>query len=323
MARQPPAGSSGRMGYGSLMRALWRNVQTWAEMIKFAHSVFALPFALMAAFLAGRHIEPLHRPLAGQLILVIVCMVSARSVAMTFNRIVDRRFDARNPRTSNRPLVTGRISLLAACWFLGLAAGAFLAGCAGFLWLYRNPWPVYLAVPVLVYLCGYSYTKRFTNLSHFYLGSAIALSPPAAWIAVHPASIGLPAVVLAAAVTLWIGGFDIIYACQDIPIDRRDGLFSLPARWGPAWALWVARAAHAATVGLLAGLAPLAGLGWLYLAGVAAVAVLLTIENLLVRADDLSRVNLAFFTINGLVSVGLGAMAILDVLLGPKPPAWG
>ncbi len=303
------------------MRGLVAKVSTWGEMIKFSHSIFALPFALIATFLAGRQIEGLGRPRGGQLILVVICMVSARSVAMTFNRIVDMEIDARNPRTASRPLVTGRISLLSACWFLGIAVGAFLAGCAGFLWLYDNPWPAYLAAPVLAYLCGYSYAKRFTNWSHLYLGSAIAFSPVAAWIAVHPSSLGSAAVVLMAAVTLWIGGFDIIYACQDVGADRREGLFSLPARWGPARALWAARLAHFAAVVLLVVLAPLAGLGWVYLLGVLAVGLLLLIENLLVRADDFSRVNLAFFSINGIVSVALAATAITDILLGLKLPA--
>jgi 4-hydroxybenzoate polyprenyltransferase len=181
-----------------------------------------------------------------------------------------------------------------------------------------------LAVPVLVYVCFYSYTKHFTQWSHFVLGSAIAFSPVAAWLAVHPQSVGWPAVILMAAVTLWIGGFDVIYACQDIDVDRRDGLRSLPARLGAAKALWIARASHAATVALLVLLAAVSGLGWLYLAGVAAVAVLLLTENLLVRKDDFSRVNLAFFTVNGVVSILLGAVAVADVILGLAPvlPTW-
>ena len=168
---------------------------------------------------------------------------------------------------------------------------------------------------MLAYLCFYSYTKRFTRWSHFVLGSAIALSPPAAWFAIHPASLGWPAVILLASVTLWIGGFDIIYACQDIASDRADGLFSLPARLGAGPALWIARAAHAATVVLLVALMPTAGLSWLYGIGAAAVALLLLIENAMVRADDLSRVNIAFFTVNGVVSLLLGALGIADCLL--------
>jgi len=300
----------------------WRTIRTWGEMVRFSHSVFALPFAVMAAFLAGRQL-PRGRPYMGQLLLIVLCMVLARSVAMTFNRIADRDIDARNPRTQNRPLQTGRISLSAAWQFAALAAGGFGVCCAAFGVFYSNPWPLLLALPVLVYLCGYSYTKRFTSWSHFVLGSAIAVSPVAAWLAVHPASLGWPAVILMAGVTLWIGGFDIIYACQDMDIDRRDGLHSLPALLGPAAALWIARCAHAGTIVLLLMLGVVTGMGWLYLAGVAAVAVLLLVENLLVRADDFSRVNLAFFTVNGVVSLVLGAVAVIDVLLGLGPVARG
>jgi 4-hydroxybenzoate polyprenyltransferase len=287
-------------------------VRIWAEMVKFEHSVFALPFALLATFLAGRY-RPTGWPAPGQFALVVVCMVAARSFAMTFNRIVDRHLDADNPRTANRPLISGRIDLGSAWVFLLIAAVAFILGCSGFL-LYDNRWPIILCAPVLVYLAGYSYSKRFTVLSHFWLGSAIASSPVAAWLAVHPASLGWPAVVLMLAVTTWIGGFDVIYACHDAGFDRRHGLFSLPARMGIGGALWIARGCHAITILALVGLAPLADLGMLYGVGVALVAVLLVIENALVRADDLSRVNLAFFTINGVVSVLMGALGIADVI---------
>ncbi len=289
-------------------------VRTWGEMIKFSHSVFALPFALMAAFLAGRGLEA-GRPGWSHLLLVVVCMVAARSVAMTFNRIADAAIDARNPRTAGRPIPAGTISVAAAWGFLVIAAAVFVAGCGGFWFAHGNPWPAYLAVPVLLYLCGYSYTKRFTRWSHLYLGSAIAFSPVAAWIAVHPDTLGWPAAVLMAAVTCWIGGFDIIYACQDIETDRHEGLHSLPARWGAARALWAARVAHAAAAVLLALVGVIAELGMIYAAGVAIVAILLVVENALVRADDLSKVNLAFFTINGVVSLVLGGLAILDVVL--------
>ena len=288
-------------------------------MIKFSHSIFALPFAVMAAFLAGRTIEPMHRPYWGQLLLVVACMVCARSVAMTFNRIVDAEIDARNPRTANRPLPAGRLTRHAAYVFLILAATGFAACCHGFLLWYQNTWPIMLAGPVLFYLCGYSFTKRFTKWSHFYLGSAIAFAPMAAWLAVDPGSLGVTAFLLMAAVTLWIAGFDIIYACQDIDVDRRDGLYSLPARWGPVNALRVARLSHMLTVWLLIGICVSAKLGWIYLLGVVVVAVLLLIENALVKPNDFSRVNLAFFTINGVVSLGLGALTVADVLLELPP----
>ncbi len=292
-----------------------RSIREWSEMIKLQHSVFALPFAIIAAFFAGREIEGVRRPYGGQLLLLIVCMVGARSVAMTFNRIVDAEIDSRNPRTAQRALPADRLSRRAAWLFLGGSALAYLMGCAGFQWLYQNPWPLRLSLPVLVYLCAYSYSKRFTRWSHFYLGSAIALSPAAAWVAVHPQSIGWSAIVLSAAVALWIAGFDIIYACQDIEVDRREKLHSLPSRIGPRGALLVARGCHLCVVALLASLIPLASLGWLYGAGVIMVGFLLAIENRLVQPNDFSRINLAFFTINGIVGVSLAVLAVLDVLL--------
>lgn len=295
-------------------------IRRWGEMIKFSHSVFALPFALMATFLASRAAfvagdAPQAYPALGQILLIVICMVAARSTAMTFNRIVDAAYDATNPRTLNRAIPAGTISKKQATAFFFVTASIFIAGCASFWYGYGNMWPVILALPVLGYLCFYSYTKRFTQWSHFVLGNAIALSPVAAWVAIHPASGGWPAVVLMAAVTLWIGGFDIIYACQDTTHDRAAGLHSLPARWGPGPALWIARAAHAGTVLLLVALIPLAGMGWLYMSGVAFVGLLLVIENSMVRADDLSKVNVAFFTINGLISLLLGGLTIADVLL--------
>ena len=299
-------------------------IRRWAEMVKIAHSVFALPFALMATFLAARAAyrvgdSPHVYPRWEHLLLIVGCMVAARSVAMTFNRIVDAAIDARNPRTLNRPLPAGTISRMQANVFLGAGSAAFVAMCGGFWLLDRNPWPILLSVPTLIYLCFYSYTKRFTSLAHFVLGSAIAFSPVAAWIAIHPASLGWPALLLMGAVTCWIGGFDIIYACQDLEVDRREGLFSLPARLGPRTALWIARIAHVGTVALLAMLIPVVGLGWLYVTGLVIVSVLLTVENALVRADDFSRINLAFFTVNGVISLLLGVLTIADILfqLGP------
>ncbi len=297
------------------MATLGESVRTWAEMIKFSHSVFALPFAVMATFMAGRFVEDTHRPYWGQLALIVVCMVAARSVAMTFNRIVDAEIDGRNPRTSGRPLPAGELGVRDAKLFLFGASAVFVGACYSFHGLYGNPWPVILAGPLLAYLCGYSYTKRFTQWSHFYLGSAVGLSPVAAWIAIHPPSVGWPAVVLTAAVMLWIAGFDLIYACQDTECDRAEGLFSVPAGLGILRALRIARCCHAAVVVLLLVLAWIAPLGWLYLVGVGIVAVLLTVENSLVRPDDLSRVNVAFFTINGVVSVALGVLAVCDVLI--------
>jgi len=289
------------------------SVRVWAEMVKVSHSVFALPFALMAVFLAGRHIEGRGWPFVGQIGLVLLCMVAGRSVAMTFNRIVDAQLDARNPRTANRPLPAGRLSLAAAWLMLAVSVVTFGVGCIGFHIFYHNSLPVLLSGPVLLYLCAYSYTKRFTKWAHYYLGSAIALSPIAAWLAIHPASLGWTAAFLMIAVTLWIAGFDIIYACQDIEVDRRDGLHSLPARWGPRAALRVARLSHGIVVACLILVGWSAGLGVIYGMGVALVAILLVVENAIVKPDDFSRVNMAFFMVNGVVSLALGGAAILDI----------
>jgi 4-hydroxybenzoate polyprenyltransferase len=244
-------------------------------------------------------------------------MVSARSAAMTFNRIVDAAVDARNPRTAGRAIPAGAITRGQAIAFLVVASCIFILACGGFFWLDGNAWPIMLAVPVLGYLCLYSYTKRFTRWSHFVLGSAIAVSPVAAWLAIHPASLGWSAFLLMGTVTLWIGGFDVIYACQDIEVDRQEGLFSLPSRLGPFRALWIARLAHAVTVVFLVLLIPAAGLGWLYVLGVIVAAALLLVENAIVRANDFSRVNVAFFTVNGTISLLLGMLTIVDCLLHP------
>jgi len=297
------------------MNAILTSIRTWGEMVKFSHSIFALPFAIVAAFLAGRHIEHRQLPYWGQLGLIVLCMVAARSVAMTFNRIVDAPIDARNPRTAGRPLPTGRITRAAASMMLLLSAITFGVGCLGFYVWYGNTWPILLSGPVLCILCGYSLTKRFTKWSHFYLGASIAISPVAAWIAVSPESLGITALLLMGVVTCWIGGFDIIYACQDIDIDLRDRLHSLPSRLGPAKALWIARAAHVLVVVGLTALGIVEHLGATYAAGVAATALLLLIENALVHPGDYSRVNVAFFTLNGLVSILFAVMTLADVLL--------
>ncbi len=293
------------------MSGVLSQLRTWAEMIKFSHSVFALPYALLAAFMAARPGRPGAVPLG----LIVVCMVAARSAAMTFNRLVDAEIDARNPRTSSRALPAGRISRRAAWLFFLGAAALFLLGCAGFLWALGNPWPLALGLPVLAWLCLYSYTKRFTAWSHLVLGAGIAFSPVAAWLAINPQTLGPSAWLLMLAVMFWIAGFDLIYACQDVAFDRAEGLCSVPARLGVATALWLARAFHALTVLALLGVGFVAQMGPVYLAGVAAVALLLAVENALVHPRDLSRVNVAFFTVNGLVSLLLGGLGVLDIIL--------
>lgn len=293
------------------MSAMMATVRTWGAMIRFSHSVFALPFALLATFLAARP----ARPTWPQLGLIVLCMVTARSAAMTFNRIADARLDALNLRTADRALPRGAISVRAAWVFFVGAAAVFVLGCAGFWWLDGNPWPLRLCGPVLIWLCAYSYTKRFTAWSHLVLGTGIAFAPVAAWVAISPATLGWPAGLLLAAVAFWIGGFDLIYACQDTDFDRTHGLYSVPARLGVATALWLARAGHAVTVLALVAVGLTARLDGLYFAGVACVAGLLVVENALVRPGDLRRVNLAFFTVNGVVGLLLGVLGVLDVLL--------
>ena len=293
------------------MATILTNARIWGEMVKFSHSVFALPFALLALFLAARP----HLPTWGQLGLIALAMVAARSAAMTFNRIVDTRLDARNPRTAGRALPRGLISPAAAWAFFASACGVFGLVCGGFWWLYQNPWPLMLCVPVVALLCLYSYTKRFTRWSHLVLGAVIALAPLATWIAVNPATLGPPAWLLMVAVTFWIAGFDVIYACQDVDFDHQAGLHSLPANLGIAAALWLARAFHAVTVAALVAVGLTAGLGVLYFVGVGCVALLLTVENSLVHPTDLSRVNLAFFTVNGVVGLVLAVLGVLDIIL--------
>jgi 4-hydroxybenzoate polyprenyltransferase len=280
---------------------MFRRVRALLEMIKFSHTVFALPFALLSATLAWQDAPFFWRDLAG----LLLCMVFARSAAMAFNRLVDRDLDTRNPRTAGRHLPTGRLSAGAVWLFTAVCSAGFIAAT----WLFRlsgNPWPSYLAVPVLVFLLAYSYAKRFTALAHFWLGAALMLAPLAAWVAILGPVDLLPPTVLGLAVLCWVAGFDIIYACQDADFDRAAGLFSLPARLGVRRALRVAFWCHQAMLGLLVALKAVSPhLGAVYLVGVGAVSVLLLYEHWLVRPDDLSRVNAAFFYVNGVISVGL------------------
>ncbi len=290
-------------------------VRLWADMVKFSHSIFALPFAAIAMFLAGSNIEGRGYPTLMQIILIVVCMVAARSAAMTFNRIVDAEIDARNPRTANRPLPAKKLGRPAAYTMFVLSVLTFGMGCTGFYLLDGNTWPTLLSGPVLLYLCLYSYAKRFTKYSHFILGSGIAFAPVAAWIAIHPASLGWEAVLLMISVTCWIGGFDIIYACLDIEFDKQEGLHSLPAKIGAGPALWIARLCHAIAVAAWIGLGMLADLGWAYAIGVVIAGSLLVIENALVQPGDYRRVNLAFFTLNGVISVLLAGLTITDIFV--------
>lgn len=272
-------------------------LRTTLEMIKFEHSVFALPFALTAALLAARYAGPEPAwPSLRQLFWILVAMVGARSAAMTMNRIADLRYDAINPRTQSRALVTGALTLRFAWVFTLLSAAALVIAA----WQ-LNPLALALSPLALAILFAYSYTKRFTSWSHIVLGFCLGMSPAAAWIAVTGA-FDQRVWLLVAAVTLWVAGFDILYACQDVEFDARVGLHSAPRKLGIARALLLARALHALMLALLAALAWMFLLPWPAWAGVAVVGALLTWEHALVRADDLSKINAAFFTVNGYIS---------------------
>ncbi len=304
------------------------------ELIRFSHTLFALPFAFLSAAMAWRLrvVAPFESdtlasatvaspptPLWREGLGILLCMVAARSAAMAFNRIADWRFDSENPRTAGRHIPRGILSVGAVGVFAGCCALGFIASTLLFL---PNRLPLYLSVPVLLFLLGYSLTKRFTALAHFWLGASLMLAPVAAWIAVRGAEVMarpadlLPAVVLGVAVLLWTAGFDMIYACQDADHDRITGLHSIPARWGVAGALRLAALCHA---GMLVALAALPSVypefGLVYYLAVAGVAGLLIYEHSLVRPDDLARVNQAFFHVNAVVSLGLFALGTLDLFV--------
>lgn len=277
------------------------------QLIRFSHTVFALPFALLAAVLAWRTTEFRWQDLAG----ILLCMVFARSAAMAFNRIADRRIDADNPRTAGRHLPAGLLSLPTVIAFTLISAGGFFASTLLFL---PNRWPIYLAGPVLLFLMGYSYAKRFTSWCHYWLSAALMLSPIAAWIAITGEIVWTP-ISLAAVIFFWVGGFDIFYACQDVEFDRNKNLHSIPAKWGVPTALRMAMLSHVASVGCLFTLWHVAELGPVFLIGIIAVAALLIYEHSLVRPDDLTRVNIAFFHVNAIISLGVFLLGLADVLV--------
>jgi len=283
--------------------------------IKIAHTVFALPFALLSTFLASRDVEPNGWPRAGKLLLILVCMVTARTVAMAVNRLLDARLDALNPRTARRAIPSGMLSRGFYVVIVAASVGLFIIATAGFHVFYRNIWPLIFSVPVLTYLAAYPLLKRFTRLCHYYLGGALALVPVCAWVAIR-GDIAWPPIWMFAAVLCWTTGFDIIYACQDYHSDLACGVFSVPAKLGIGPALWVSRATHGVCAAMLIALGfSTPHLHSLYFVGVGIAIALLIIEQSLVRADDLSKAGLAFFTINGVISLLLGTLGIIDVLL--------
>lgn len=276
-------------------------------LIRFSHTVFALPFALLAAAMAwSRPDSPFEwRQLVG----ILLCMVFARSAAMAFNRLVDRDIDAANPRTQGRHLPAGILSVPTVWVFTVLCGIGFAASTLLFL---PNWWPLALSGPVLVFLCGYSYAKRFTAWCHYWLAAALMLSPIAAWLAIRGV-VELPPVLLAGVIFFWVGGFDILYACQDADFDRERHLNSLPARLGIAGALRMAFASHLLAIGGMFAVWAYGDFGPIFLTGVIGVSVLLLLEHSLVRADNLSRVNLAFFHMNAVISLGLLAVGLVDL----------
>ena len=286
-------------------------LRTVLEMIKFEHSIFALPFALTGALLAVRGTDLTAGQVAAKLGWIIVAMVAARSAAMAFNRVADAEIDAANPRTATRAIPAGVLSKSFTWGFIALWSAVLF-----FVAYMLNPLCFSLAPVALAVVCGYSYTKRFTALSHLVLGFALGIAPAAAWIAVR-GTLDAPILLLTAAVMCWTAGFDIIYSCQDYDFDRRAGLFSLPKSLGIARSLTVARILHVVMIMLLTALVDALNLGWLALAGIVAVAALLVYEHSLVKPHDLSRVNAAFFTVNGYVSVLFFFFWAADIYLLP------
>jgi 4-hydroxybenzoate polyprenyltransferase len=293
-------------------RSILSKLAVLAGDIKIHHSVFALPWAILATVLAASR-SPGGLKL-GQIALIVICMVAARTVAMTANRLLDADVDAQNPRTARRAIPSGQLSRGFVTLSLIVSAALFVAGAAGFFLWYQNRWPLILSMPVLLFLYAYPLLKRFSWLCHFYLGMSLALAPLCAWIAIK-GTLDAPPFYMFGAVLLWTAGFDIIYACQDYAFDVEHGLFSVPAKIGIGPALWVSRLAHAGCIAFIVML------GWrtpelrtLYWIGVAIAVMLIVIEHSLVKANDLSKVGLAFFSVNGVISLLIGTLGVADIL---------
>ncbi len=314
---QSPSGNSGQKSPGRRGQGRLARLALVLETIKFSHTLFALPFAAVGAVWARQGVPGLYESL-----LLLLAMVAARTCAMSFNRVIDARLDAANPRTSSRAIPAGLLSrryVLA----LGIISGSiFLAAAAAFWPLLGNPWPAMLALPVLGLLIGYSYTKRFTMLSHYVLGASLGLAPVGAWVALT-GGIGWMPVMLGTAVIFWTAGFDILYSLQDMDHDRRSGLRSIPARLGPERSLLMAEFNHLLSMGLLLALYHLRlddyidgpRLGWLYMGGAIVFYALIFYEHRLLKPDNLSRLNRAFFHANAMGSMLFAAFAVADVLL--------
>jgi 4-hydroxybenzoate polyprenyltransferase len=283
---------------------IFHNLRVTLEMIKWEHSIFALPFALCGAMLAAGGVPAWH-----QLAWIIVAMISARSAAMAFNRVADAAIDAANPRTQTRALPTGTLTPSFVTTFVAVSCVVFVLAASRLNHLTLILSPLALAIVLL-----YSYTKRFTRWSHLVLGFALGIAPAAAWIAVR-ASLDPRILLLTAAVTFWVGGFDVLYACQDFDFDREAGLHSLPRYFGIRAALVISRLFHVVMLLLLIALVITFGLGKFAIAGIVAVAILLAYEHSLVSSHDLSKLNAAFFTMNGVISVVFFVFLAADLLV--------
>ncbi len=300
---------------------MYRKISIFLEMIKFEHTIFALPFAYLGAFLAvgqvrsGVFLWGRWLPSGSQLLWITIAMVAARTAAMSLNRLIDRRIDARNPRTANRALPRGDLSVpgvvaVTALSFVVLLLAAFNLNPLGV----KYPLTVKFFPIVVLVLTYYSYTKRFTWTCHFILGVALGLAPVCSWLAVTGA-FSLPAIVIGLAVTFWVAGFDIIYACQDFDFDRAHGVHSIPARFGVTKALWISALAHLAAPALLVAVGLILNLGVIYFIGVAVAIGLLVYEHRLVSPQDLSKLNAAFFNMNGYLSTMMFIFTLVDILL--------
>jgi 4-hydroxybenzoate polyprenyltransferase len=284
--------------------ALWRKFKITLEMVKFEHTLFALPFAFIGALLARNGL-----PTGWEMMWILAAMVGARSAAMAFNRMADVQYDKMNPRTSGRALPRGTLSLEFTALFTAAMSGLFVFAA----WQ-LNPLCFFLSLPTLAILFLYSYTKRFTSLSHLILGLAVGLAPLAAWLAIR-GQFAWPPILLSAAVMFWVAGFDVIYSLQDTEFDRKANLFSLPVRVGVEPSLRISSLFHCATVGLLCATGILTHSGWLAYAGIVLVALILYWEHRIVKPHDLSRVNMAFFNLNGYVSILLFLTFAGDILI--------
>jgi 4-hydroxybenzoate polyprenyltransferase len=285
-----------------------KQIRAFLDLIKFEHTIFALPFAYLGMVLAATGLPTFH-----QFFWITVAMAAARTLGMSFNRLADRHIDARNPRTANRPIQTGQISVRAVT--IGVIASLIVLTIAAW---QLGPLTLQLLPGAILCLLGYAYTKRFTWLSHFMLGFTDGLAPLGAWAAVRSSLFtiaDLPAWLLLFTVTFWIAGFDLIYACQDTEFDRKEKLHSIPAKWGNAVALRVAQICHVITVGLLGSIGLVMNLGLVYLIGVIIAAALLIYEHSLVKPNDLSKVNLAFFNVNGYISVTIFVATLLALTI--------